>query len=267
MFDIQIIYEDDNIVVINKPAGLIVHPSLVTRSTPQVLTLVDWLVAKYPEIRNVGDESGFRPGIVHRLDKDTSGVLVVAKNQRAFEFLKEQFQSRTTSKKYIVLVNGEMKNDHGIINLPISKSKNDFRKKVCPTAGRAGGGKTVGISREAVTEYKVTKRFSRPDTQHSAYTLVEVFPKTGRTHQIRVHLKAIGHPVVCDKLYGSKNQVCPFGLARQFLHANFLELTTPVSSAGKPAIKSGKPAGARLKFEADLPEDLEAVLTGLRNGK
>ena len=230
--NISIIYQDSDIVAINKPAGIAVHKGVAEKGK----TLADWLAEKFPEIKKVGDEPKVRPGIVHRLDKDTSGVLVAARNQKTFEFLKYLFQSRNIIKKYLVLVEGDLKNDKGIINLPISRSRSDFRKKLASERAR-------GESREAVTEYKVLEKF--PD-----YTLVEAYPKTGRTHQIRVHFKAIGHPVVCDSLYGGKRMTCPHGLKRHFLHANFLEFTTL--------------SGIRLKLEADLPADLSKVLEGLR---
>lgn len=232
MEDIKIIYEDDDILAVNKPAGLLVHN--VSSSKIHDSSLVDWLIEKYPEIKKVGEDSE-RPGIVHRLDKDTSGILLVAKNQKTFEYLKSQFQERKIKKKYIALVEGVIKGDEGTINLPIAKSKGDFRKKTSV-------GKMVGKEREATTEYKVLKKFSK-------YTLVEVFPKTGRTHQIRVHFKAIGHPIVCDKLYGPKKQVCPSGLTRQFLHANALEFNLL--------------DGSRIQLEADLPLDLQNTLVVL----
>lgn len=220
MEEVKIIYEDKDVLAINKPAGLLVHgPN----------SLVDWLLKKYPEIKDVGEDS-IRPGIVHRLDKDTSGVLLVAKNQKAFEYLKEQFQNRKIKKTYLVLVDEIIKDNSGVINLPIAKSKKDFRKKTA-------GGKMVGISREAVTEYKVIKRFDK-------FTLLEVYPKTGRTHQIRVHFKAINHPVAGDKLYGRQNN-----LNRQFLHASSLEFKLP--------------DGSVIKLEADLPEDLKNFLNML----
>lgn len=240
MQEIKIIYEDEDILAVNKPAGLVVHGAENIKEK----TLVDWLVEKYPEIINVGERPAFgearpdlsgRPGIVHRLDKDTSGVLLVAKNQWAFEFLKEGFKNRIIKKKYIALVHGKLKVEKGIIDLAIGKSKTDFRKKVAGGNQPAGG----GILREAITEYKVLKRFSE-------YTLVEVFPKTGRTHQIRVHFKAISYPVVCDKLYGGKKQKCPLGLNRHFLHANSLEFSLL--------------NGSRIKIEADLSQDLQNAL-------
>ena len=255
--NLSIIYQDSDIVVVNKPAGISVHKGVAERGE----TLADWLAEKFPEMKKVGDEPELRPGIVHRLDKETSGVLVAAKNQKAFEYLKNQFsahslklskegrdlayggQKREVVKKYLALVEGELKNNlptgqagNGVIALPIGRSKSDFRKKLASDNAK-------GELREAVTEYKVLEKFPK-------HTLVEAYPKTGRTHQIRVHFKAIGHPVVCDHLYGGKRMTCPFGLARHFLHANFLEFVSP--------------SGARLKLEADLPEDLEKVLAGLR---
>ncbi|HEY4484580.1 MAG TPA: RluA family pseudouridine synthase [Candidatus Paceibacterota bacterium] len=245
-----VIYQDNDIVVVNKPAGISVHKGVAEKGE----TLADWLIEKFPEMKKVGDEPELRPGIIHRLDKDTSGVLVAARNQKSFEFLKNQFsahslklskegrdlayggQKREVVKKYLALVEGELKNNNGTIDLPIGRSRSDFRKKLASDSAK-------GELREAVTEYKVLEKFPN-------YTLVEAYPKTGRTHQIRVHFKAIGHPVVCDHLYGGKRMTCPYGLARHFLHANFLEFVSP--------------SGARLKLEADLPEDLEKVLAGCK---
>lgn len=225
MQEIKIIYEDENILAVNKPAGLVVHG-------PD--SLVDWLLKNYPEIKNVGEDPA-RPGIVHRLDKDTSGVILIAKNQKSFEYFKNQFIDRKIKKTYLVLVDGIINppagGNSGIINLPIAKSKKDFRKKTAV-------GKMVGITREAVTEYKVVKRFNK-------YTLLGVYPKTGRTHQIRVHFKAINHPVVGDKLYGKKEQILP----RQFLHAQSLEFINL--------------DGSRIKIEAGLPDDLKNFLNML----
>lgn len=228
MKDIEIIYKDENMLVINKPAGLIVHDGEES--------VAEWLIRKYPEIKGVGEDES-RPGIVHRLDKDTSGVLLIARNQETFGFLKKQFQDKKIKKKYIALVCGNVKDKSGIINLPIGKSKHDFRKKISI-------GEMTGKTREAITEYKVIEKFE-------GNTLLEVYPKTGRTHQIRVHLKSIGHPIVCDRLYGFKNQVCPPGLNRHFLHASSVEFTDI--------------NGARISFEADLPDDLAGLLKNLRS--
>jgi 23S rRNA pseudouridine1911/1915/1917 synthase len=206
---------------VNKPAGLLVHGG-----SPSV---VEWLIKNYPRIKSVGEDKE-RPGIVHRLDKDTSGVLLIAKNQKSFEWLKNKFQNREIKKKYLVLVKGKIKDNFGIIDLPIGKSKKDFRKK---TAGKNARGEV----REAITEYKVIKRFDN-------YTLAEAFPKTGRTHQIRAHFKALGYPIAGDRLYGHGDN-----LPRQFLHANSVELTLMNNS--------------RVKIEADLPEELKKYLNML----
>ncbi|MBU1179000.1 RluA family pseudouridine synthase [Patescibacteria group bacterium] len=200
--NMTIIYQDKNILVVNKPAGLLVHPDTRQKSD----TLIQKILKNYPEAQ-----------LAHRLDKETSGVLVIAKNQETFEFLKKQFQGRTVKKTYIALVKGEVKNKTGIINTPI---------------------KLFTKSREAETEYKIIKKYK-------GYTLLRVSPKTGRTHQIRIHLKSIGHPIVGDKLY-TKRPNYPCGLKRHFLHASSIELTLPDNS--------------RIKIEADLPDDLNDVL-------
>ncbi|MBU4479936.1 RluA family pseudouridine synthase, partial [Patescibacteria group bacterium] len=218
---IKIIYEDKNIVVINKPAGLVVHSDGKTQEP----TVADWVLKNYPETENVGEplilSSGEiikKPGIVHRLDRDTSGILLVAKNQKSFLFLKEQFQNRTIQKSYRAFVYGEMKNDEGIIDRPIGRSSGDFRKWSAQRGAR-------GKMREAITEYKVLKR-------GSGFSFVEVNPKTGRTHQIRVHFKAINYPIVFDKLYAPKKNVLSstshnLGFDRLALHAYSLEFNLP----------------------------------------
>lgn len=250
MISPKIIYEDKDILVIDKPAGLMVHSDERAKEK----TLVDWVLEKYPEIKGVGDDPELRPGIVHRLDKDTSGVLLIVKKQKAFKFFKKQFAAHALElkneeqegnvgekiqgikKRYIALVCGAVRDDKGVINRPIGKSAFDFRKK-------AAGGKMRGEERGAITEYRVLERLK--DSGGSSYTLLEAFPRTGRTHQIRVHLRAIGHPVARDSLYGFK-QACPVWLSRMFLHAASLEITML--------------SGERKKFEAELPADLEKAL-------
>ncbi len=253
----KIIYENKDVLVINKPAGLLVHSTLSSfakASEDEQKTLVSFLLKHYPEIKNVGDEPGLRPGIVHRLDKETSGVMIIAKNQRSFEYLKKQFQERKIKKTYIALVAGKLNppagGREGVIDLPIGRSRKN------PTL-RLASEKARGKLREAVTEYKVLEIF--PETRFrdplkpgfENYTLIEAYPKTGRTHQLRVHLKAINHPIVCDKIYGKKE--LSFDLSRHFLHAYSLELTLPDKS--------------RSRFEAGLPDDLEKVLKELRKEK
>lgn len=202
---ICIIYEDEDIVAFNKPAG----------------ATFDWALERRPELL-----------LVHRLDKETSGVMLFAKSVGAQEYLKRLFQKHEINKTYLALVVGKVKQRKGIIDLAIGRSRRTPLK-------RASIGARRRKQREAVTRYKIIKRFE-------GFTLVEAYPKTGRTHQIRSHFAAIGHPVVCDKLYAGKKLICPQGLTRQFLHAAALELTLP--------------SGGRLRLEADLPPDLAAVL-------
>lgn len=244
VMEIPIIYEDENIVAINKPVGLVVHSARPTSEErrdgkTKEKTLVDWIMEKYPKIEDVGEplvlSSGEiikRPGIVHRLDRETSGVLVVVKNQEAFLFLKKQFQDRETQKSYRAFVYGEVKNDKGVIDRPIGRSSSDFRKWSAQRGAR-------GKMREAITEYKVLAR-------KGGFSYLELNPKTGRTHQLRVHLKAINYPIVCDNLYAPK-QECALGFSRLALHAYSLELNLP--------------DGKRIKLEADLPEDFQKAVS------
>lgn len=237
----EIIYQDKDVIAINKPAGMSMHPDRFHAGD----TLADFLVENYPEVKHVGDisalpDQGYRAGIVHRLDKDTSGIMIVARTQEAFDFFKKQFQERLVKKEYSALVVGRVKNKTGVISLSIGRSKNDPTKRIAKGSMR-------GKIREAVTEYKVQEYFFSDGKE---YTLLVVFPKTGRTHQVRTHFKAIEYPVVCDKLYAGKRFICPFGLSRQFLHANAIELTLP--------------SGSRIRLEAELAEDLNIVLKGLR---
>ena len=201
------IYEDENILVLNKPAGIQVHPDSNEREN----TLVNILVAEHPQIKSVHDETlgaYLRPGIVHRLDKDTSGVIVVAKNMKTLAELKILFQERKMEKKYLTIVFGQLRDRKGIITKPIARAGN-YRKQVI------AGAKTKTKIRGAVTEYKVLKNFGN-------YSLLEVTPKTGRMHQIRIHLFSIGHPIVGDKLYKLKNLKDDLLAKRQMLHASDL---------------------------------------------
>ena len=223
--DISILYEDSDVLVVNKPSSLIVHSDGRTNEP----TLVDWVLGKYPEIKRVGDVA--RQGIVHRLDRETSGVMIVAKNQKAYDFLKGQFQSRSVEKIYHAFVYGRVKNDEGVIDRPIARSK---RGGALWSATRGKKGK----ERDAVTEYKVLRR-------GDGYSLVELRPLTGRTHQLRVHLKAINYPVVCDKLYVPKKE-CILGFNRLALHARSLTLTLL--------------GGKNIKIEAPYPNDFENAL-------
>lgn len=232
--NIPIIYEDDNYIIFNKPAGLIVHPDGRTKK----VTLVDWILENRPETKDVGEllvlssgEKIERPGIVHRLDRETSGAIAVAKNTQAFLDLKEKFHSRQVKKKYHVFVYGSLKEDDGIINRPIGRSKSDFRKWSAQRGAR-------GEMREAITAYKVLSR-------RSDATFVEAEPKTGRTHQIRVHFKAIHHPVVADSLYAEGKKKI-LGFERLALHSfelSFVGLT-----------------GETVSVRADYPEDFKKAV-------
>jgi len=205
--NIDVLYEDDNVVAINKPAGLVVHGDGKTNGP----TLVDWILEKYPKIKEVGEPSRsangeiiFRPGIVHRLDRETSGVMLIAKTEKSFEFLKKQFQNHEIKKTYHAFVAGEMKTAQGTIDRPIGRSAKDFRMWSAQRGAR-------GEMREAVTDYKVMFK-------SLGYSFVEVSPQTGRTHQIRVHFKAINYPLVADPLYAPKNENT-LGFERLALHS------------------------------------------------
>jgi len=206
----KILYEDENVLVIDKPAGM------------------------------VADDI---PRRVHRLDKDTSGILLVAKNDKVLEFLQKQFKERRVEKKYLALVVGNLKNKEGVIETLIGRSPKDRRKQkvFLPNEPNSEG------KREAITKYKVLQRFQN-------YTLIEVEPKTGRKHQIRTHFAYLGHPVAGDKLYGFKGQIYPSGLKRQFLHANYLKIKLPNGAPAK--------AGTR-EFKSELPNELKQVIQNL----
>ena len=205
---LKIIYEDENLLVADKLAGV------------------------------VADDI---PKRVHRLDKDTSGVLLVAKNDEALEFLQKQFQKRKVEKKYIALVVGNIKNQEGMIETLLGPSPKDRRKQkvYLPTEPSA---KRTRL-REAINKYRVLQRFKD-------YTLLEVEPQSGRKHQIRAHLAYLGNPIAGDKLYGFKNQPCPKGLNRQFLHARYLKIK----------LMDGK----EKEFKSDLPKDLKNVIEKLK---
>ena len=216
---LTIIYEDDDLLVIDKPAGLAVHPAPGHPGH----TLVNAILSYFPHLADISDS--LRPGIVHRLDKDTSGVMLVAKNGVAQANLIDQFQARSIVKAYLVLVKGRLTPESGIIEAPIGRDPRNRKRMAVVTEGR-----------EARTEYQVIKYIGN-------YTLLEVLPETGRTHQIRVHLAAIGYPVVGDPVYGVKSTY----LSRQFLHACRLGFKLPSS-------------GEYVEFTSELPPDLEQAL-------
>jgi len=228
----QILYEDEFLLVLGKPAGWVVNRS----ETVKKETLQDWIEKNLKfQISNL---KSYRGGIVHRLDKDTSGVLVVAKTPEVFENLQKQFKERKVSKRYLILAHGKVQPSEGIIRAPISRSPFD-RKKFGVFLG----------GREAETRYRVISNFQIPNSKKENFSLLEVEPKTGRTHQIRVHLKYLGYPVVADEFYAGRKTYradkrwCP----RQFLHAYELSFVNP---------RTGK----KVKFSAPLPEDLKKAL-------
>jgi 23S rRNA pseudouridine1911/1915/1917 synthase len=232
--EIKVIYEDSDLLVADKPAGIVVFceaPAEASAKAGQIY-LIDELIQKYPELKNAGEAP--RYGIVHRLDKDTSGIVLVAKSTEALIFLQKQFKNRGVEKKYICLVEGEIKDDFGEIKTLIARSKKDFRKQIVPPEGQKG----LPAGRQAVTEYKVLERLKD-------YTLLEVNIKTGRRHQIRCHFSYLKHPVAGDRLYAFKNSKIPEGLTRQFLHASYLKIK----------LLNGKTH----EFYSELPEDLKHV--------
>jgi 23S rRNA pseudouridine1911/1915/1917 synthase len=221
---VDILYVDDDVIAVNKPAGMTVHAGAGCHSG----TLVNALLHHFGSLSTAGGEE--RPGIVHRLDRYTSGVLLVARNDAAHHKLQEQFARRTVEKHYLALVEGAVKADHGTILKPISRDP--IRRKRMTT--RSNGG------RKAHTEYRVLKRYDE-------YTYLDIWIRTGRTHQIRVHLASLGHPVAGDKLYGARANP---DLGRYFLHAHRISFDSPGT-------------GERITVEAPLAPELERFLVGL----
>jgi len=291
---IKILYEDPNILAIDKPSGVSAHPASSGASPDKQRndtnsaiaefvslkkeTISDWVLKNYPKTKNVGEPLGKikRPGVVHRLDHETSGVMLLVKNQKAFEFLKSQFVNREIKKTYHAIVSGFVRDNRGVINKPIGRSPKDFRRHL---AGRGARGEL----REAITEYKVLKRFEAQCIQNfshcalprvrvgtlaaknfkgtAPFSYLEIKPKTGRTHQIRAHMKYLNHPIVCDTLY-NPGGLCPIplpslplikreekggGLSRLALHAKSIEF------------KNLK--GKIIKVESPIPKEFKIFLT------
>jgi 23S rRNA pseudouridine1911/1915/1917 synthase len=233
-----VIYEDADIIVLNKPSGMPVHAD----GRHERATLVDWLLVRYPELKGVGEQQTLpngevidRPGIVHRIDRETSGVLVVARNKDSFEFLKNQFKDREVKKTYRAFVHGVIADERGIIDKPIGSSRGGL--------GPRSARRPLGTTREAQTMFRVIKRGDEA-------TYVEVFPKTGRTHQIRVHFAAIQKPIVSDVLYAPSRKAI-LGFNRLALHALNISFTHP--------------DGREVSFEAPLPEDFVKAENSLTN--
>lgn len=227
--EIPVIYEDADIIVVDKPAGLVVHPGHGAAAG----TLVNGLLARYPELSVFEDSD--RPGIVHRLDKDTSGVMVVARTLFARQNLQAQFAARTIHKRYWALIHGHFETAQALIDASIGRSRQR------PTQMAIGG----RADRPARTAYTELERFA-------LFSLVEARPITGRTHQIRLHFAALGHPIAGDQSYGLQDEA--IGLTRQFLHAHALRLVLPGS-------------GVEREFESPLAPDLQRVLDGLRQSE
>jgi 23S rRNA pseudouridine1911/1915/1917 synthase len=241
---LTILYEDSDMIVINKSAGMVVHPAAGRYRG----TLVNAILYHCPAISGIGGER--RPGIVHRLDKDTSGVMVLAKNDLAMQRLVSQFKSRSVHKEYVALVAGLMEQDHGIINRPIGRHRSD-RKRMSSV-------RFLNKSREAVTEWLVEGRFPIVNGSKGTiwYSLVRLVPRTGRTHQIRVHLADSGFPLVGDKVYGFKRKndddntsvsAMVYGFPRQALHAEKLSIDH---------VRTGR----RMEFHAPLPDDINGLI-------
>lgn len=218
---INIVYEDDDLLVINKKSGMVVHPGNGNTSGTLVNALMHYT-------KNLSNKEAFRPGIVHRIDKDTSGLMLVAKNDKAHDILAEGFKNKTIKREYIALVCGVIGEDSGVIDAPIGRDAKD-RKKMCVTSEN---------SKKAVTHFKVLKRYEY-------YTLLRLILDTGRTHQIRVHMKYIGHPVYNDPVYGKAYN--DFG---QFLHSASIDFEQPTTHE-------------HLHFECDVPKEFQDFLDTL----
>lgn len=236
----QTIYEDSNYLVINKPAGLLVHGAGHIKK----ISLVDMLVEKYSDIYKVG-ENPWRPGIVHRLDKQVSGLLVIAKTQRAFDSLKEQFQKRLIKKIYTALVYGHVDKDEYQIDFPIARNAKGYKMAALPKMVK---GELEQKGRRAITEFDVIKKTAN-------YSLLKIRIKTGRTHQIRVHLTAYGHPVVGDNLYGTKKTK---GKNMRLRKKNLLKPDRILLSAIELSFTDLQ--GEVKKFKIDIPNDINKII-------
>lgn len=234
---IKIIFESDDYLVLSKPAGIAVHQD----GKSDEATLSEWLLEHFPYLENVGEplllengEEVLRPGIVHRIDKETSGILLVAKTTESFEFYKNKFKQREINKTYFAFVYGRPRDERGIIDIPIGRSVSSVRKWDTGKNAR-------GEMREAITKYKML-------ATKEGVSLLEVWPMTGRTHQIRVHLKTIGHPIIADKLYAPAKKTA-LGFSRLALHARRLIFK---DQYGKEKL-----------FEADFPDDFKTASKSL----
>lgn len=235
--EIETLFENDDVLVVNKPVGVMVHGDGYHEGE----TVVDWFLSRVPEARGVGEpqtnnrgESMERSGVVHRLDTETSGVLLLAKNQSAYEHLKQQFHDRLTKKEYRAFVYGHMRESWGTVDRPIGRSAKDFRLRSAQRGAK-------GTLREAITDWEC---IGKGEYAGEPFSYMKLKPKTGRTHQLRVHLKAIDRPIVCDPLYAGQKveDSNNLGLSRLALHAHELEILLP--------------NGERQRFIAPIPQEL-----------
>lgn len=235
--NIKILYEDADVIAADKPAGIVVFQERMNEENAPP-TLIDYLIAKKPEFQSAGVAP--RYGIAHRLDKGTSGILLVAKHTESLIFLQKQFNNRRVEKRYTALATGTIKEDSGTIETLIGRSPQDPRKQKAYPMGVKNS--ELKVKRKAITEYKVLQRFAD-------YTLLEISTKTGRKHQIRCHLAYIHHPIAGDTFYGFKDSLVPEGLQRQFLHASYLKIPMP--------------NGQMKEFHSPLPKELMHILETL----
>ena len=230
-----VIFENADFVVLNKPSGLQVHPARVAltrhRQERNEPMLTEWIVKHFPETKTVGDDPATRPGIVHRLDKETSGVMIVPRTQDFFERMKKLFQEHAVQKEYRAIVEGVLENTSGVIDAPIGIKNGTLKRSIHATK----------MVKPAVTEYAVLQE--GPAHDGKSYSLLSVMPKTGRTHQIRVHLRSIGHPIAGDTMYGSKKQ--PSFVKRLMLHAHTISFSLGTH---------------QFVFEAPLPEEFTSFI-------
>lgn len=240
--EIKILFNKEGVIAIHKPAGILVHV-FAHQKNEKGLTVVQWALKKFPEIKKVGDDTQFRPGIVHRLDRETSGVLLLARTQKAFAYLKSLFQKQEIQKTYYAIVQGVPKEKKGVIVYPIGIKRGTTKRTIHPQATGSGNGeKILKGQKEAITEYEIVKTFEK---NREKFSLVKIRPKTGRTHQIRIHMNAIHTPVVGDKLYGGKNN--SLLAQRHMLHCASLEFKLP--------------SGTKVLMEDPLPVEFENFLT------
>ncbi len=232
----KIMAEENDFLIMEKPAGLLVHPTEKNETN----TLVDWLIDQFPQLKKIG-ENPERPALVHRLDKDVSGLMIIPKTQEAFDYFKQQFKYHNIIKKYIGLVYGEIKKDEAEINFAIGRS--GHKKGLFAARPKSKKEPLDDKAKKAITNFMVLKKFKN-------YTLLEIQILTGRTHQIRVHLLAYGHPIVGDRLYFLKKLKPKINLERIFLHAYYLSFMGP----------DNRP----YEFNSKLPADLELILTALK---